>query len=136
MKPTAFGTDAAQLTTLFPITRQWIGEFTGTVGVKARIGWGEGADRGKAEILLKDVAVDAGAVTASGINAVVTADRLSPLRHSRRPDRLDSPDGRRRAADGWRDPVRHPGRQTFRYESGMELGWRLAAGGSFRSRNE
>jgi Dicarboxylate transport len=80
MKPTAFGTDAAQLTALLPITRQWIGEFTGTLALKARTGWGEGADRGRAEILLKDVAVDAGAITASGVNAVVTADRLSPLR--------------------------------------------------------
>jgi hypothetical protein len=80
MKPTAFGTDAAQLKALLPITRQWIGEFAGTVGLKARIGWGEGAERGRAEILLKDVAVDAGAITARGINAVVTADRLSPLR--------------------------------------------------------
>jgi hypothetical protein len=80
MKPTAFGAEAAQLTALLPVTRQWIGEFAGTVGLKARTAWGEGADRGRAEILLKDVAVDAGAVTASGINAVVTADRLSPLR--------------------------------------------------------
>lgn len=80
MKPTAFGTDAAQLTALLPVTRQWIGEFTGTLGLKAHTAWGAGADQERAELLLKDVAVDAGAVTASGINAVVTADRLSPLR--------------------------------------------------------
>ena len=79
MKPTLFGTEAAQFTTLFSITHQWIGQLTGTLGVKAEIGWGEGADPGKAEILLKDVAMDAGAVTASGINAALTADRLSPF---------------------------------------------------------
>jgi hypothetical protein len=80
MKPTLFGTEAAQFTTLFPMAHQWIGQLTGTVGVKARVAWGEGADRGRAEILLKDVAMDAGAITASRINAVVTADRLWPLR--------------------------------------------------------
>jgi hypothetical protein len=80
MKPTLFGTEAARFTTLFPITHQWISQLTGTLGVKAGIGWGNSADPGKAEILLKDVAMDAGAVTASGINAVLTADRLSPLR--------------------------------------------------------
>jgi hypothetical protein len=80
MKPTLFGPDAAEFTTLFPIMHQWIGQLTGTLGVKAEIAWGKGADPGKAEILLRDVAVNAGAVTASGINAVLTADRLSPLR--------------------------------------------------------
>jgi len=80
MKPTFFGPDAAEFTALFPIAHQWIGQLTGTVGVKARISWGEGSDAGKAEVLLKDVALDSGAVTASGINAVLTADRLSPLR--------------------------------------------------------
>jgi hypothetical protein len=79
MKPTLFGTDAAQFTTLFPIAPDWIDQLTGTVGFEGRIGWGDGADRGRAEILLKDVAIDTGAATASGINAVVTADRLSPL---------------------------------------------------------
>ncbi len=60
MKPTLFGPEAAEFTTLFPITHQWIGQLTGTLGVKAGIGWGKGADPGKAEILLKDVAMDAG----------------------------------------------------------------------------
>lgn len=80
LKPTLFGAEAAQFAALFPVTRQWIGEFSGTVGIRARTAWGQGAGPGKAEILLKDLAVDAGAVTAQGINAVVTADRLSPLR--------------------------------------------------------
>ena len=60
MKPTFFGPDAAEFTALFPIAHQWIGQLTGTVGVKARIGWGEGSDAGKAEVLLKDVALDQG----------------------------------------------------------------------------
>jgi hypothetical protein len=79
MKPTLFGTEAARFTTLFPITNQWVRQLTGTLGIKAGIGWGGGSGPGKAEILLKEVAMDAGAITASGINAVLTADRLSPL---------------------------------------------------------
>ena len=52
-------------------------QLTGTVGIKARTGWGKGTDPGQAEILLKDVTQGAGAVTVSGINTVLTADRLS-----------------------------------------------------------
>ncbi|WP_198038797.1 intermembrane phospholipid transport protein YdbH family protein [Skermanella stibiiresistens] len=76
----AFPPGEPSFTTLFPIVGGWAKSITGTFGLDGRYEWGEGAGPGRASVMAEDAAVDTGGFTARGINAVVAADRLSPLR--------------------------------------------------------
>jgi hypothetical protein len=51
----------------------------GSVGLDGRVAWGGDGLTGRGRLMLKDVAVDTGTVTAKGISGVLTADRLDPL---------------------------------------------------------
>ncbi|QQP87624.1 YdbH domain-containing protein [Skermanella sp. TT6] len=78
--PVRFAPDGPGLTGLFPLLGDWVETASGTFGMDGRFAWGEGSGKGSASILIEDAAVGAGGVTAQGINAVLTADSLAPIR--------------------------------------------------------
>ncbi|UEM23050.1 YdbH domain-containing protein [Skermanella mucosa] len=80
MAPVRFTPGDPGLTGLFPFLGDWVETVTGTFGLDGRFAWGEGSGKGNASLLIENAAVETGGVTARGINAVLAADSLAPLR--------------------------------------------------------
>ena len=64
---------------LAPALAAWFREGKGIIGLKASFGWGKGGRAGKAELMLKDVALTGDKAGVEQLNAVLTATSLVPL---------------------------------------------------------
>jgi hypothetical protein len=65
---------------VFPVVGSRIDSGSGRIAARARVGWGAGAEPGNAELLLENVALTGPTFALAGVNGVLTAGSLRPLK--------------------------------------------------------